>query len=112
MPLRSSTVELNSTITPGSEKVKTKFAGTRGVEEYNIIKDYIYEALGGQTIRLSEGKPATVDKRGAQHIAHKAGSTNKNGNAYVHVADNNQNVIVSNNALKHGLDRRTKIKQQ
>ncbi len=46
--------------------------GLRGSTKYKKIQEYILEVLGGQPIRLSDGKMATVDKSDALHIANKA----------------------------------------
>ncbi|MCR5150362.1 MAG: hypothetical protein K6B52_03955 [Clostridiales bacterium] len=45
-----------------------------GAPKYKIINEYIYDILGGQTVTMSDGKKAIVDKRDALHIAHKAGN--------------------------------------
>ena len=64
-------------------------------------------ALTQKSVLLNNGKYDRIDlvNKGIANVQ-KVGGVNEKGNAYVHVADNNKDVIVSNNALKHGLDRR------
>lgn len=50
-----------------------RIAGKSGSEKYNAIRDYILEELSGIDVVLSDGNNAIVDRKDAQHIAHKAG---------------------------------------
>lgn len=45
-----------------------------GAPKYKVIAEYIYDVLSGEPIIMSDGKSATVDRRDAAHIAHKAGN--------------------------------------
>ena len=47
--------------------------GKHGSERYNAIRDYILDELSGIDVVLSDGNNAVVDRKDAQHIAHKAG---------------------------------------
>ena len=48
--------------------------GVHGALKYKTIAKYILDVLGDETIILSDGKQAIVDKRDALHIANKAGT--------------------------------------
>lgn len=40
--------------------------------KYKVIRDYLFETLGGQEFIMSDGRKAIMDKRDAQELAHNA----------------------------------------
>ena len=67
-------------------------------KKYDVIRDYLFELLGGREFTMSDGRKAIMDKRDAQEMAHGANKerTTQLGNiekliekaTYSHSADN------------------------
>ena len=55
-------------------ELAAKVNNLHGAEKYKIIQQYILGILGGQEVRLSDGKNAIVDKSDALHIANMSGN--------------------------------------
>ncbi len=61
-------------VLPKNNELSKSIKNLQGADKYKKIQQYILEVLSGDSIKLSDGKTAVVDKRDALHIANKSGS--------------------------------------